>query len=56
MTAERVGDDYILNGSKLWVTNGVRGSIYAVLARTDIASVPPYKGMSLFLVEKVRQD
>ena len=52
MTAERVGDDYILNGSKLWVTNGVRGSIFAVLARTDIASVPPYKGMSLFLVEK----
>ncbi|HEY3993806.1 MAG TPA: acyl-CoA dehydrogenase family protein [Ktedonobacteraceae bacterium] len=52
MTAERVGDDYILNGSKLWVTNGVRAGIYAVLARTDPASHPPYKGMSLFLVER----
>ena len=52
MTAEREGDDYILNGSKLWVTNGVRAGVYAVLARTDPASQPPYKGMSLFLVER----
>jgi alkylation response protein AidB-like acyl-CoA dehydrogenase len=52
MTAEREGDTYILNGSKLWVTNGVRAGIYAVLARTDPASHPPYKGMSLFLVER----
>ena len=52
MTAERAGDEYILNGSKLWVTNGVRGGIFAVLARTDITSVPPHRGMSLFLVEK----
>ncbi|MGH2509542.1 MAG: acyl-CoA dehydrogenase family protein [Ktedonobacteraceae bacterium] len=52
MTAERAGDEYILNGSKLWVTNGVRGGLFAVLARTDITSVPPHRGMSLFLVEK----
>lgn len=52
MTAERVGDDYLLNGSKLWVTNGVRAGVYAVLARTDPASQPPHKGMSLFLVER----
>jgi len=52
MTAERAGDEYILNGSKLWVTNGVRAGIYAVLARTDPASVPPHRGMSLFLVER----
>lgn len=52
MTAEREGDEYILNGSKLWVTNGVRGSIFAVLARTNVASSPPHRGMSLFLVEK----
>jgi alkylation response protein AidB-like acyl-CoA dehydrogenase len=51
-TAERAGGDYILNGSKLWVTNGVRAGIYAILARTDPTSKPPYKGMSLFLVEK----
>ena len=52
MTATRDGDDYLLNGSKLWVTNGVNASIFAVLARTDLAARPPYKGMSLFLVEK----
>ncbi|HEY1349226.1 MAG TPA: acyl-CoA dehydrogenase family protein [Ktedonobacteraceae bacterium] len=52
MTAERADQHYLLTGSKLWVTNGVRGSLFAVLARTDITSVPPYRGMSLFLVEK----
>ncbi|MEO8972403.1 MAG: acyl-CoA dehydrogenase family protein, partial [Ktedonobacteraceae bacterium] len=52
MTAEREGENYILNGSKLWVTNGVNASIFAVLARTDTSARPPYKGMSVFLVEK----
>lgn len=52
MTAVREGDDYLLNGSKLWVTNGVRGSIFAVLARTDTTIHPPYRGMSVFLVER----
>ncbi len=37
MTARRDGSDYLLDGSKLWVTNGQRGSIFAVLARTDSA-------------------
>jgi alkylation response protein AidB-like acyl-CoA dehydrogenase len=52
MTAVREGDDYVLNGSKLWVTNGVHGSIFAVLVRTNTAIHPPYRGMSVFLVEK----
>jgi alkylation response protein AidB-like acyl-CoA dehydrogenase len=52
MTAERNGENYILNGAKLWVTNGVNASIFAVLARTDISARPPYRGMSVFLVEK----
>jgi alkylation response protein AidB-like acyl-CoA dehydrogenase len=52
MTAVREGDEYVLNGSKLWVTNGVHGSIFAVLARTDTAIDPPFRGMSVFLVEK----
>ncbi len=52
MTAVCEGDDYLLNGSKLWVTNGVHGSIFAVLARTDTTIHPPYRGMSVFLVEK----
>jgi alkylation response protein AidB-like acyl-CoA dehydrogenase len=52
MTAVRDGDDYVLNGSKLWVTNGVYGSIFAVLTRTNTTLHPPYRGMSVFLVEK----
>jgi alkylation response protein AidB-like acyl-CoA dehydrogenase len=52
MTARRDGDDYLLNGFKLWVTNGLRAAIFAVLARTDLAAEPPYRGMSVFLVEK----
>jgi alkylation response protein AidB-like acyl-CoA dehydrogenase len=52
MTAVREGDDYLLNGSKLWVTNGVHGSIFAVLARTDTKIRPPHRGMSAFIVEK----
>lgn len=43
---------YVLNGSKLWVTNGVHASIFAVLARTDPSAHPPHRGMSVFLVEK----
>ena len=51
MTALREGDEYVLNGAKLWVTNGMRGSIFAVLARTDTHVYPPHHGMSIFLVE-----
>lgn len=52
MTATRHGEDYIIDGSKLWVTNGVHASVFAVLARTDPRAQPPYRGMSVFLVEK----
>jgi len=52
MTATPEEDNYILNGSKLWVTNGLHGSIFAVLARTDTSAYPPYRGMSVFIVER----
>lgn len=52
MTAERDGDTYVLNGSKLWVTNGVNARIFAVLARTDRDVRPAHRGMSVFIVEK----
>jgi alkylation response protein AidB-like acyl-CoA dehydrogenase len=52
MTAVREGNVYVVNGSKLWVTNGVHGSIFAVLARTNTSIDPPHRGMSLFIVEK----
>lgn len=52
MTAVHDGNAYILNGSKLWVTNGANASIFAVLARTDPYAQPAHKGMSVFLIEK----
>ncbi len=52
MTATRDDTYYVLNGSKLWVTNGVHAGLFAVLARSDTAAEPPYRGMSVFLVEQ----
>ncbi|MBT5065559.1 MAG: acyl-CoA dehydrogenase [Proteobacteria bacterium] len=50
--ARREGDAYILNGSKMWVTNGVHGSLYAILTKTDLDAHPAHKGMTMFLAEK----
>ncbi len=50
--ARRDGDDYVLNGSKMWITNGMYGSLYAVLCKTDNKAVPAHKGMTLFLAER----
>ena len=50
--ARRDGDDYVLNGSKMWITNGMYGSLYAVLTKTDAEARPAHKGMTLFLAER----
>jgi len=44
------GDDYILNGSKAWISNGAVADIYLVLAQTDPAL--KHKGVTAFIVEK----
>tara|TARA_E500000331_G_scaffold358453_1_gene425366 strand:- start:6199 stop:7338 length:1140 start_codon:yes stop_codon:yes gene_type:complete len=46
------GNTYLINGSKMWITNSIRGNVLAILAKTDPEAEPRYKGMSLFLVEK----
>ncbi|HZR91812.1 MAG TPA: acyl-CoA dehydrogenase family protein [Gaiellaceae bacterium] len=51
-TAVRAGDDYVLTGQKMWVTNGWRSGLIAVLAKTDPEAVPAHTGMTGFLVEK----
>lgn len=48
--AEKKGDRYILNGSKMWITNGPIAETLVVYAKTDPAAGP--KGMTAFLVEK----
>lgn len=51
-TAVRRGDVYVLNGSKMFITNARTATIYAIAAKTDLQADPPYKGISLFLGEK----
>jgi alkylation response protein AidB-like acyl-CoA dehydrogenase len=51
-TARREGDTYVVNGSKMWVTNGRRGQIFLVLVKTDPSAEPPHRGISAFVIEK----
>jgi butyryl-CoA dehydrogenase len=51
-TATRDGDDYVVSGQKMWVTNGWRSGIVMLLAKTDPASDPPHAGMTGFILEK----
>jgi butyryl-CoA dehydrogenase/short/branched chain acyl-CoA dehydrogenase len=48
--AEQRGDAYILNGRKLWITNGNEAGIFVVFATVDPAA--GYKGVTAFIVEK----
>ncbi len=50
--ALRDGDAYVINGTKTWISNGIQGSCFALLVKTDSAAEPRHKGMSLFLAEK----
>jgi len=50
--AVRKGDEYVLNGQKMWITNGKVAQWYFVLARTaDDASAPPHQALSGFIVD-----
>ena len=48
--AEKRGDEYVLNGQKLWITNGKEAGIFLVFATLDPAA--GYKGITAFIVEK----
>jgi len=48
--AELKGSDYVLNGRKLWITNGKEAGMFIVLATLDPAA--GYKGITAFLIEK----
>ena len=52
MTARREGDRYVINGTKTWISNGVEGSCFALLVKTDPKAEPRHKGMSLFIAPK----
>jgi alkylation response protein AidB-like acyl-CoA dehydrogenase len=44
--------DWILDGQKMWVTNGLRSGVVFVLMKNDKDADPPYKGMTCFITEK----
>ena len=50
LRAEKKGDVYVLNGSKMWITNGPEASTLVVYAKTDMAAGA--KGITAFIVEK----
>ncbi len=51
--AVRDGDEWVLTGQKMWLTNGGSSNLVAVLMRTDLGeSDSPYKNMSTFLIDK----
>jgi hypothetical protein len=51
-TAKLDGDDYVVNGSKMWITNSMYGHFTLLLVKTDPDAQPRHKGMSLLIAEK----
>jgi butyryl-CoA dehydrogenase len=50
--AVREGDEFVITGQKMWVTNGWRSGIVMLLTKTDPDAVPTHTGMTGFIVEK----
>src|SRR6201996_1624212 len=50
--ARRDGDDYVISGQKMWLTNGSSSSLVALLARTDEGGARPHQNLTAFLIEK----
>jgi isovaleryl-CoA dehydrogenase len=50
LRADRKGDRYVLNGTKMWITNGPNADTLVVYAKTDPAAGP--RGITAFLIEK----
>jgi isovaleryl-CoA dehydrogenase len=46
------GNDYVVNGSKTWITNARHSEMLALLCRTDPAAEPAHRGFSILLIEK----
>ena len=54
-TAVADGDDYIVNGNKMWITNSLYGDLTLLLVKTDPMAEPRHKGMSMLICEKQPQ-
>jgi len=50
LSARDAGDHYVLNGNKMWITNGPDANVYVIYAKTDVNAGP--KGITAFIVER----
>lgn len=50
--ARREGEEYVVNGSKTWISNARRSGLVALMCKTDPQATPKHKGVSILLVEK----
>ncbi|MFD1515168.1 acyl-CoA dehydrogenase family protein [Halomarina rubra] len=53
-TAEKDGDEWVLNGNKMWITNGSVGDFFVVMCKTDPDAEGRYNGFSQIVVESDR--
>ena len=51
-TATKDGEEYVINGSKMFITNGRYGDMFCLLARTDRDAEPRHRGLSAFVMER----
>jgi alkylation response protein AidB-like acyl-CoA dehydrogenase len=51
-TARREGDEYVINGAKMWITNARYANPLPVIVKTDPSASPAHKGMTVILVEQ----
>ena len=51
-TAKLENGYYTINGTKTWISNGIEGTCFALLVKTDPEATPRHKGMSMFIAEK----
>ena len=54
-TAVKDGDEWVINGTKTFITNGGLAGFYCVLCQTDADAKPSYRGISMILVEADRE-
>jgi alkylation response protein AidB-like acyl-CoA dehydrogenase len=50
--AKLSGDHYVVNGTKMWISNGIYGNCFALLVKTDPTTTPRHHGMSVLIAEK----
>ncbi|MBV9509114.1 MAG: acyl-CoA/acyl-ACP dehydrogenase, partial [Caulobacteraceae bacterium] len=54
--ATRRGDNYVVNGAKMWITNCIKGHVLALLVKTDVGAQPRHQGMSMLIVPKINVE